>query len=181
MSKRLLFSMISLLLAIGASCYALTHSLMRLPPSSGWIALPIGSSPAPVAPAKLKGAIFSLKVADTDETRRQGLAGVAEIPVDGGMVFVYPDADERGFWMYGCVTDMDIAFLDSSGQVVSLYTMLKEPLRQAGESEQQYKDRLHVYDSRGLVKYAVEVRPGTWSRLGLCVGDCLQIRQAPAK
>lgn len=185
MSKRLLASMVAMLLVISVSCYSLTLSLQRHVQRNkgcGWIALPAASpSQPPVAQAQIKGSSFSLKVADNDQARRDGLAGVAEIPADGGMIFVYPEDEERGFWMVGCVTDMDIVFINSQGRVVSFCTMLKEPLREAGESEQQYQKRLQVYHSRGLTQYAIEVKAGTWSRLGLSVGDQLEIRNAVPK
>ena len=181
MSKRLLISMMAMLVAIGVSCYSLTTSLQRNA-TCGWIALPAaGSGMPPVAPAQIKGLAFSLKVADNEQTRHAGLGGVAEIPADGGMIFVYPEDDQRRFWMEDCLTDMDIAFIDGRGLVVNFCTMLKESPRQPGEGDQEYHNRLHVYESRGLARYAVEVKAGTWSRLGLNIGDRLEIRQAPAK
>ena len=170
--------MVLMLLAVSVSCYSLTMSLRRNA-ACGWIALPATDSGLPAfARTQIKSSVFSLKVAADDQSRREGLAGVAEIPVDGGMIFVYPDDAPRGLWMGGCVTDMDIAFIDGSGRVVSLYTMLKEPPRENGESEQEYQNRLQVYDSRGMARYAIEVKAGTWNRLGLAVGDCLQICQS---
>lgn len=50
-----------------------------------------------------------LEVMDTPDKREIGMMGRTEL--NGGMVFVFPDTQERGFWMKNCLIPLDIIFL----------------------------------------------------------------------
>lgn len=114
---------------------------------------------------------FTLRLAIDEKARERGLGGVEEIPADGGMLFVFPDAAVRNFWMRDCVIDLDIAFLDPFGIVTAVHTMPKEPPRGPQESESSYQARLKRYTSAVPAQFAIEVRPGTLAELGIKRGD----------
>lgn len=115
----------------------------------------------------IAGKPFALKVSASDATRQRGLSGVADIPVDGGMVFVFPNADMRGFWMVDCLVDMDIVYLDPLGYVTAIYTMRKEPPQRQGEPRGAYEARLPRYSSVRPAQFAIELRAGRAAELGL--------------
>lgn len=115
----------------------------------------------------IAGQPFTLKVSSSDATRTRGLGGVADIPADGGMVFVFANSEMRGFWMKDCVTDMDIVYLDPMGYVTAIHTMRKEPLRREGESQFAYEARLPRYSSVSPAQYAIELRAGRAAELKL--------------
>ena len=113
---------------------------------------------------------FELWIADTDPTREQGLMYITAeqlAPLDDGtergMIFVFQDDAPRCFWMYNTITPLDIAYVTSTGVVDSMHTMA--PL----------DTRLNQYPSDGYVRYAIEVNARVWERLGLSVGDTIQI------
>lgn len=110
---------------------------------------------------------FTLKVSASDPTRQRGLGGVTDIPADGGMVFVFPDSQERRFYMKDCVTNMDIVFLDSLGYITAIYTMQQEPLQGPSESAAQYDARLRRYSSLSKAQFVLELREGRAKELGL--------------
>lgn len=123
----------------------------------------------------LGGRTFDLVISMTPESRTRGLGGVAEVPADGGMLFVFPDARPRSFWMYDCLTAIDIAFVDPIGYVTAVHTMPAEPPRGDTESEFAYRDRLSGYSSRYPAQFAIELAPGMFESLGIAEGDRLPI------
>jgi uncharacterized membrane protein (UPF0127 family) len=62
-------------------------------------------------------------IADTYATRRLGLMHVRELPRDHGMLFVYPDVAERGFWMKNTFIPLSIAYIDETGRIATIVDM----------------------------------------------------------
>ena len=110
---------------------------------------------------KIGGEAFRLEVADTPRKQQLGLMHRKSLPADRGMLFVFPDARERSFWMKNTYIPLDIISADASGRVVSV-----KPMKPLDESP--------VY-SDGDAKYAVELNQGTAKRLGVKPGDVLVI------
>ncbi len=75
---------------------------------------------------------------------------------------------------------IDVAFVDDDGQVVALHAMLPEAPRTVKESSADphtdfmYESRLTQYVCDLPVRYAIEVRGGTWHRLGLMEGSLIK-------
>jgi uncharacterized protein len=124
---------------------------------------------------------FALTVSSSDPTRTRGLGGATDIPVDGGMVFVFPNAEMRGFWMKDCVIDMDIVYLDPMGYVTAIHTMRKEPPRGANEPMLAYEARLPRYSSLLPAQYAIELRAGRAKELGLRTSQKVKVDAAALK
>ena len=121
------------------------------------------------------GEVFLMEIADDPLSRARGLAGRRTIPRNEGMLFAYPKKDVLGFWMKGCLTDIDIAYVSSDGRILSMYRMKTPPPRLQDERIATYEARLTRYPSRHLVQFAVEFAPGTIERLGIKVGTRLQL------
>ena len=66
------------------------------------------------------GVSLRIDYATTETAREIGLGGRASIPNDYGMLFIFPKADYYGFWMKDMLVPIDIFWLDSKGQVVSI-------------------------------------------------------------
>jgi uncharacterized membrane protein (UPF0127 family) len=157
--------LIQLLLAITAGCEntpAATNSA-----SPGVEKLVIG------------GETFSLDLAADDQSREVGLKHRDNIPDHGGMLFVFPD-DKVGiqsFWMHECLIDMDLIFLDPHGTITATHRMKARPLRQANETEDQYRERMRQeeYPSGYPAQFAVELQAGSLDRLHLHVDDRIKL------
>ena len=130
---------------------------------------------------QIAGKPFALTVSASDATRTRGLGGVARIEEDGGMVFVFPNSEMRGFWMKDCVTDMDIVYLDPLGYVTAIHTMRKEPPRGPSESAFAYESRLPRYTSLLPAQYAIELRAGRAAELGLRTSQKVAIDEKALK
>jgi hypothetical protein len=127
------------------------------------------------------GKRFDCRLALDEASRERGLGGVTEIGPDEGMLFAFPTAEERTFWMRDCVIDLDIAFLDGKGFVTAVHTMPKEPLRAEGESESAYLGRLKRYPSGAPAQFALEVAPGSLEKLGVRRGSRVEFDAAALK
>ncbi|MDA1025293.1 MAG: DUF192 domain-containing protein [Planctomycetota bacterium] len=118
---------------------------------------------------------FNLELALSTERRRQGLGGREMLPADGGMLFAFPRAAQQRFWMYDCLMDIDIAYLDPIGYITAIHTMPKEAPRGVDELEVDYQNRLPGYPSRYPAQFVIELAPGMFETLGLEAGDRIDI------
>lgn len=120
------------------------------------------------------GETFTIALAIGPDTRLKGLGDVPEIPENRGMLFLFEEDTQLGFVMRDCLVDIDIAYLTASGTIGKMYTMTVEP-RLEGESDGAYERRLTRYHSRFPARMALELRAGTLERLGVSVGDRVDI------
>jgi uncharacterized membrane protein (UPF0127 family) len=116
---------------------------------------------------EIAGERFTLEIAAEDISRAQGLKGRLDIPDDGGMLFVFPQAALQSFWMEDCLVDMDIIFLDAQGRVTAAHEMKVEPPRRSDETQQSYQRRLRGYRSVYPAQFAIELKAGTIARLDI--------------
>lgn len=121
----------------------------------------------------LPTARLGLHLATDTASRMRGLSGVTELAPDEGMLFVYPEASAREFWMKGCLLSLDLLFLDEDGRVLSLHTL---PVPAPGTSDADMPRAA----SGGPCRYVLEVNAGVAAALGLKVGDQLPVAAALA-
>ena len=109
--------------------------------------------------------VLQVEVADTREERRTGLMGRRSLPARAGMVFVYPQDVNGGFWMKGTLIPLDIAFVSARGRIVRILPMA--PCR---------ADPCRLYEPRASYRIALEVNAGSFRRWDVRVGDRLSYR-----
>lgn len=123
----------------------------------------------------ISGRTFDLEIAADEASRTRGMMGRTEIPEDGGMLFVFPDAGPRSFWMANCLVDIDIIYLDPLGRITAMHRMRAEPPKQDNETQLAYEQRLSHYPSRFPAQFAIELRAGTLDELDLEVEDRIDL------
>lgn len=126
------------------------------------------------AKVTISGTRFTMELALDPNLRHLGLSGREVIADDGGMLFVFPDVQQRSFVMRDCPIAIDIAFLDGNGRVVAIHEMQPETPRGENESAFEYEGRLTHYSSRFGSQFAVETAGGRLRAVGLEVGDRIQ-------
>lgn len=106
---------------------------------------------------------LSALVADTDQTRTQGLSGVQQLPARFAMLFVLDEpADHGGFWMKGTRIPLDVVFLAGDlgqGREVAAHVLAVVPMVPCTA------DPCPVYTAPGPYLAALEVPSGTLSAL----------------
>ena len=72
---------------------------------------------------------IDIEIADNDYERETGLMHRATMKAHQGMLFIFPDMAERGFYMKNTLISLDIIYIDNTGKIVSFVeqaTPLKE-------------------------------------------------------
>jgi uncharacterized membrane protein (UPF0127 family) len=96
------------------------------------------------------------EVARTPEERERGLMFRESLAGGRGMLFVFPEAQYRSFWMKDTFIPLDIAYLDADLRVVDILPM-----------EPQSED---TYPSTKPAMFALEVPIGWFAEKGIAVG-----------
>ena len=104
---------------------------------------------------------FTLEVAATPKAQQLGLMHRQSMPADWGMIFVFPEERQLGFWMKNTLIPLDIIYLDRDSKVVSIRQM--KPL-----------DETSV-PSGAPAMYAIELNEGAAAKAGVKVGDVLEV------
>jgi uncharacterized protein len=121
------------------------------------------------APASARDVVFAEVVA-TPERRHRGLGGRERLLPDHGMLFAYPRAEERTFWMKDCLLALDIAFLGEDGRILRLATLPAA----AGVAD----DDLPRASSGRPARYVLETEAGWFARHGVAEGDLVDVARA---
>lgn len=114
------------------------------------------------------GQEVTAEIASTVPQRRHGLMLRNSLPPNHGMLFIYPSAQERGFWMKNCAMDLDIAYTTAGGTIVSVHTM------KAAWHTPDSVD-LPGYPSGGACTMALEMESGWFQRHGVEAGHTLEL------
>ena len=118
---------------------------------------------------------FKLELAADSFSRAKGLMDRVKLEKDKGMLFVYPRAGIRSFWMMNCLIDIDLIYLDPKGRIVAFHEMKKEAPQGENETNAQYSRRLKRYPSRGSAQYGIELQKGSIKKLKLKVGQKIEL------
>ena len=129
-----------------------------------------GRSAAPLktVAVQIGGQIFHLEVAATPKAHFQGLSDRPQLPPNGGMLFVFPEAAPRTFVMRRCLIPLDIVFLSPAQRIIAMHHMRLEP---PGTPE----DQLAYYTSQWPAQYALELPAGSIDKLGLREGQKIDL------
>lgn len=108
-------------------------------------------------------ASFEIEVASSSHETSLGLMYRKSMPENRGMLFIFDREEERSFWMVNTYIALDIIYLNSKKQIVSIVknaTPLTETSR----------------PSNAPAQYALEINAGVSDKFGLKVGDVVDFK-----
>jgi len=106
-----------------------------------------------------------VELARTAQEREQGLMYRESLEGGRGMLFVFPDAQIRSFWMQNTLIPLDIAYIDENLTIVDIQAM-----------EPQTED---PHPSARPAMFALEVPQGWFKEKGIEVGALAQVIFGP--
>ena len=129
--------------------------------------LACGSSPTAVLHGSNGPVSVRLEVAATDAARTKGLMYRQALADGEGMLFVFDDSREHGFWMKNTFIPLDMIFIGDDLRVVGVH----------GQAVPQSTDTITV----GVPsRYVLEVSGGWAARHGIATGARVELQGVPA-
>ncbi|MFA4826840.1 MAG: DUF192 domain-containing protein [Candidatus Shapirobacteria bacterium] len=113
------------------------------------------------------GQKFDLEIAKTISQRTQGLSGRSSLCQNCGMIFVFSGESILPFWMKDTLIPLDLIWLNSQGQVVSIQTASPQPNTPITQ--------LKNYKNSTPAKYVIELNANTAANIKLQVGDIVTL------
>jgi len=108
---------------------------------------------------------FNVELALTPQDKNQGLMFRESLELDKGMLFIYEKSGKYSFWMKNVLFPLDIIWIDENKEVVFI-------------SENVLPCKLDPCSSvkpDREAKYVLEINGGLSEKIGLAVGDRLEI------
>mgnify|MGYP000411485571 CR=1 FL=1 len=109
---------------------------------------------------------FALEVADTQLEQARGLMNRDSLDATAGMVFFFPEAASRSFWMKNTRIPLDMIWLNQ-GTIVGI-------TKNATPDTGQKTTDLPLYDSPAAIDAVIELNGGAADRYGIIVGQHVQ-------
>lgn len=107
---------------------------------------------------------IEIEIADDEESRMTGLMYRSKMEEDQGMLFIFPEERQQSFWMRNTVLPLDIIFVNSKREIVTIHNNTK-PFDE------------NSYPSTAPAIYVVEVNAGYCAKHGIKVGDKINWRR----
>lgn len=101
---------------------------------------------------------FLVEIADTEQSRAQGLMNRTDMPKGHGMLFVFPNSQFRSFWMKNTLIPLDIIYIDEKGVIGHIH-------------HHAIPHDLTGIPSQIPAMYVLEINGGVASERGITVGD----------
>jgi uncharacterized membrane protein (UPF0127 family) len=121
-------------------------------------------------PIRNDGTVFfgnysvSVEIADNPEDRSQGLMFRESMPRNTGMLFVFEDEGIYSFWMKNVEFNLDMIWIDSSGEVVHIE-----------ENVPTCSEICPSYTSLRRARFVLEVNAGYVNEINLVKGSIAEI------
>jgi len=133
------------------------------------LVLMVGACDADQPWAEVAGQRYRVEIADDHDSRVRGLMFRDELAADTGMLFIWPSAAPRAFWMLNTRIPLDIVYIGPDWSIVG-WSLNTPPCRTRN---------CPSYPSGKPARYVLEVNAGEMERLGVALGDRVRVGNVP--
>ncbi len=156
---------------------ALLLLLVMTPAAYAQVSVPAGNCQPQTVPAAKKttltfpdGKTIKIDLVDTPMSREVGLMCVTKMPRTYGMLFVFPQDMQLGFWMKNTLVPLDILWIGPDKKI----TVIREKLKESTVDTPDDK----IVTASGQGQFVLELASGEASRRKLKAGDQLRFTAA---
>ncbi len=108
------------------------------------------------------GVSIRVRLAATPATRQRGLMFESNLPEGTGMLFLFPNEQQRSFWMKNTPLPLDIIYIGADRRIVSI-----------AESTMPYSEKTIASDGPSM--YVLEVPGGYCAKKDIKTGQHIQL------
>ena len=123
----------------------------------------LAAKPEELPTMRINGVPAMVELALTESERNHGLMFRPRMSVDDGMLFAYPNEDDRSFWMKNTLIPLDIAFFAADGTLLNVNETPTAAVPRAGPWPPS--------PSQGAARYVLEMNLGWFKKRGLVDGS----------
>ncbi len=128
---------------------------------------PLRADPLLTYPLRIGAHSIRAELANTPQTRRDGLMFKQRLAESSGMIFVFPRTQRVSMWMKNTLIPLSVAFIDADGRILNI------------EDMQPLSTRAHA--SQGKARYALEMNQGWFAARAIRAGErVLGLERLPA-
>jgi uncharacterized membrane protein (UPF0127 family) len=109
---------------------------------------------------KVGGAPLKVEIVSDEENIKKGLMFRNELGPDSGMLFVFPKAAQRSFWMKNTNIPLSIAYVNEDNKILNIEDLIPHDT--------------NGVDSQGKAKCAIETNKGWFKSNGIKPGDYVE-------
>lgn len=103
---------------------------------------------------------FDIEIAQTPETRSQGLMFRESLPQNQGMLFIFPKSEIYSFWMKNTLIPLDIIWISENLEIIDITTL--SPC---------IEDPCPSYTPKAQAKYVLEINANLAQQQNIKIGD----------
>lgn len=118
---------------------------------------PANATPETRFPIRIGAKSISIRLAITDAERQKGLMHIESMPENEGMLFLFMEAKNQGFWMMNTNIPLDIGYFTGDGVLREVHRMYPKNLSS-------------VKSKRDDIQYALEMNQGWYRENGIQPG-----------
>lgn len=107
------------------------------------------------------GEPVKIEIANDSKSREEGLMFRSELEEDSGMLFVFDEVSQFGFWGKNTYIPLDVAFITEDKKIASIREIVPKSF--------------HIVRCDTSCKYGLEANSGYFEMNGVEVGDCVKI------
>lgn len=104
--------------------------------------------------------VYNVRLADTAESRAQGLSGIQKLGANEGLLMVFEKDGQHGIWMKDMMIPIDIVWMNNEKKVIYIVT---DAAPELGDTKE--------FKPTAAARYVLELPAGSAKKASIKIGD----------